>query len=70
MNFAGSFISTSLLQKDLVRWLIMYGFRQDDKVDIPSGKVYGVCINYRSNSYELGDEDLGLSSMNREPKHY
>ena len=51
---AGGFYETNLRQYEVIPRLLMYGVRNDDKADIPSGSVYGL-----TKAGDLGSVNVG-----------
>jgi len=64
-DWGGGYYPAGLLQADLVTRLLMYGYSEDDALDIPYGEVWGV---YKT--MEKGMVEVGVKNMKtRSPAH-
>ncbi len=59
------YYSQYLEQVSIIRRLLMFGYTSSSKVDIPSGRIYGLNLDGMTNIYHVG-----LPDMNRTPSHW
>jgi len=71
-DWGGGFYPLGLMQADLIKQLLMYGWVEEGAgTDIPTSTIYGVWYEWvnRQRDWKLDLAPVGLDSMNRQPNH-
>ena len=71
-DWGAGYYEEGLMHTNLIKRLLMYGIRHDDRGHVPHGHVRGVFRPTRTNDYQVGMAPIGLDApllKRNPPKH-